>query len=112
MTGLDTPLHIEVTTDSVVVTGELDAHTVALLAEALRSLPNAGEARLDLAGVTFIDSSGMRSLLDGHQQMAADGRRLILLRPSTSVTRLLQITGLTGHLYTEPPIETPVASAT
>lgn len=104
MTGPGAPLHIELGADSLIIVGEIDAHTVGLVTEELLPLPCTGDARLDLDGVTFIDSSGMRVLLDVHRHMEADGRRLILLRPSASVVRLLQITGLVGHLHTEPPI--------
>lgn len=107
MTGPGAPLHIEVGDDCLALVGEIDAHTVHVVSEALLPLPIIGDVRLDLDGVTFIDSSGIRVILDVHRQMAADGRRLVLLRPSASVIRLLGITGLTGHLYTEPPIETP-----
>ena len=47
--------------------------------------------------VTFMDSSGLRVLLDVHQRAADASRGLVLLRPSDSVMRLLEISGLGDH---------------
>ena len=53
---------------------------------------------LDLPGVTFIDSSGLRVLVEAHQLRIERGTRLVLRAPSAPVQRLLEISGLAGHL--------------
>ena len=56
---------------------------------------------LDLASVTFIDSSGLRVLIDAHRRAEADGRVLVIVHPSPPVSRLFEISGLTNHLHVE-----------
>ena len=49
---------------------------------------------IDLDGVTFLDSTGLRVLVAAHGRCAREGRSLTLINPSTPVSRLLEITGL------------------
>ena len=49
-------------------------------------------------GIEFIDSSGLRVLVEAHQRAAAGGRSLVIHRPSVAVKRLLEISGLSEHL--------------
>jgi anti-sigma B factor antagonist len=91
-------LTIENGSSAVVVSGEIDAHTAPRLAEHLAALPDEGDIDLDLAGVDFMDSSGLRVLIDVHQRAETDGRRLVVHRPSTSVARLIEISGLSNLL--------------
>ena len=86
----------EVTAQDGVLTlrGELDAHTAAQLDEAVAGLVSDGQERLvlDVAELRFVDSSGLRSMI--HAQ-GPDGSRVVELRsPSSSVLRLLEVTGL------------------
>ena len=55
-----------------------------------------------MADVTFMDSSGLRVLIDLQQRAEAAPRRLILRAPSQSVTRLLEVSGLSDHFSIEP----------
>jgi anti-sigma B factor antagonist len=91
-------LTIENDPSAVVVHGEIDAHTAPRLAEHLATLPAEGDIELDLAGVEFMDSSGLRVLIDVHQRADGDGRRLVVRRPSPSVARLIEISGLSNLL--------------
>jgi anti-anti-sigma factor len=79
----------------LVLEGELDAHSSAALAEQLQREPQTSV--LDLAGVTFIDSSGLRVLVEAHQARESEGG-LVLRSPSSAVQRLLEISGLAPHL--------------
>jgi anti-sigma B factor antagonist len=81
---------------ALVLTGEIDSYTAPELSERLAGDPPIEV--LDLAGVTFIDSSGLRVLVEVHQQRVAAGSRLQLRSPSAAVQRLLEISGLAGHL--------------
>jgi anti-anti-sigma factor len=64
---------------------------------------DAGEStvRLDLGEVRFMDSSGLRVLLEIEVDLAADDRRLELHHVSSLVGRLLAVTGLESRLL--PP---------
>jgi anti-anti-sigma factor len=76
-----------------IVSGELDTRTASSLARALSADPDDdGTWHLDVAGVTFIDSSGLGALVALAREAAERGGSLRLDHPSTSVTRLLGIT--------------------
>jgi anti-sigma B factor antagonist len=93
----DTRLELNVDVDGVLVlSGEIDSYTATELAERLAGEPPVDV--LDLAAVTFIDSSGLRVLVEAHQMRIERGTRLALRSPSAPVQRLLEISGLAGHL--------------
>lgn len=52
------------------------------------------DVTIDLDGVTFLDSTGLRVLVAAHGRCAGQGRSLTLVNPSTAVSRILEITGL------------------
>ncbi|MET0145657.1 MAG: STAS domain-containing protein [Ilumatobacteraceae bacterium] len=81
---------------ALVLRGEVDSYTAPDLAARLGGDPAVDV--IDLAGVTFIDSSGLRVLVEVHQARIDAGSRLALRAPSASVQRLLEISGLSGHL--------------
>jgi len=92
-----TPLDITATDAGLAIAGELDAHTAPLLSEAIASIED-GDVRLDMAAVTFVDSSGLRVLIEAHRSAEADGRMVEICRPSQSLRRLLEISGVDCHL--------------
>lgn len=96
----DRMTRLEVTRDGdlIVVSGDVDAHTCPDLAAALDPLPGQGDVRVDVAGVGFIDSSGLRVVIDAHQRANDANRQLIIEQPSRSVVRILEISGLADHL--------------
>ena len=49
---------------------------------------------VDLSGVTFIASMGIRTLMLCARTMAADGRRLALVSPQPNVEKALRATGV------------------
>jgi anti-sigma B factor antagonist len=91
------PISITPTASGVAVAGEIDAHTAPAVAAALAAADH-DPLVLDLAGVEFVDSSGLRVLLEAHQLREADGRSLVLSRPSMAVKRLLDVAGVDGYL--------------
>jgi anti-sigma B factor antagonist len=92
----DTRLELSVDVDgALVLSGEIDSYTATELAQRLGDEPI---DVLDLAAVTFIDSSGLRVLVEAHQVRMERGTRLALRAPSAPVQRLLEISGLAGHL--------------
>ncbi|MEO5680954.1 MAG: STAS domain-containing protein [Acidimicrobiales bacterium] len=91
-------LEVDDLEDSVVLrlSGELDMAAApavqAGLADAL-----AGEAAaviLDLADLTFIDSTGISLFLSGSRQAADQGRAFRLRHPTGTVLRVLRIIGV------------------
>lgn len=92
-------LAIAETVDGLRLTGEIDGDSVKVLGRLLDPLPgDAPEVRIDLAEVSFIDSSGLRLLIQAHQRAQRVGRSLVLERPSPPVSRLIDISGLRDHL--------------
>jgi anti-anti-sigma factor len=83
---------------TIAVTGEIDSHSAAAMQGALVEISDTAETVLDLAGVTFVDSSGLRVIVSSHRRQEAGGGSLTLRSPSDSVRRLLDITGLTTEL--------------
>lgn len=49
---------------------------------------------LDLSGLGFMDSTGLRLLLDARGRALAQGRRLLLRRGPRAVQRVFEITAL------------------
>lgn len=80
--------------------GEIDAAGVDLLAGHLDPLPEGvADIIIDLAGVTFIDSSGLRALIEVHQRAQQSSRRVVMADPSPAVRRLFDISGLVPYLH-------------
>ncbi len=77
------------------VAGELDASTAPSLSDAFAELPDTtAQVDIDLAGVTFIDSSGLRVLIALNDRVTSEGGRVVVSSASNTVRRLLEITGL------------------
>jgi anti-anti-sigma factor len=75
--------------------GEVDLSATEDLAAAVRPCLAHGESvELDLAGVEFIDSSGLGTLVQLLKEAARNGASLTLTGVSTSTYRLLEVTGL------------------
>jgi anti-sigma B factor antagonist len=84
----------------IAVVGELDASSAPGLEELAGRLRTEGciTFTLDMSQTTFIDSSGLRSMLALHTDVAKSGTGALSLQaPSDPVARLLEITGLTEH---------------
>jgi len=101
-------------TTEVVVRGEVDIATIPALDEAVATALRADVQQLvvDLAGVTFIGSSGLAGLLRAQRLLREEGARLVLADPSRAVTDLLEMTKLTERFgLGEPrPDDAPPAS--
>lgn len=80
--------------------GELDVSTCAVLKRAVgRELDGqGGEFRLDLGGLTFMDSSGAQALVALHRRVESWGRRLVIVSPPGAVRRVLEVMGLDAVL--------------
>jgi anti-anti-sigma factor len=79
---------------TVVVCGEIDLNSSDQLAAALTGLDDVPEVHLDLDGVGYMDSTGLRAVLAARAHREEHGAHLDVSRASTIVARLLEITGL------------------
>ena len=80
--------------------GELDLATTADVQRELdrAERSDATEIVLDLSGLTFIDSTGIRLVLHAHERSRADGNRLKLLPGRDRVHGVFRLCGLTERL--------------
>jgi anti-anti-sigma factor len=87
--------------------GELDMAGVEQFERLLSAdrAPEAGKIVVDLRGLTFIDSSGLRALIMADQRVRDDGGRFVVVRGSDRVNQVLEMTGVAGHIeiVDEPP---------
>lgn len=74
--------------------GELDMETLPMLERMAEA--REGECRLiiNLSGVSFIDSTGLRGLLTIQQEWAAKGGRVHFLNPCPEVAEVFRLVGL------------------
>jgi len=97
--------HLWVTVDEgaspplIVASGELDAASAVDLARHIDAVAarRAGIA-LDLAAVTFMDSSGLRSLIEAHRRSQDEGFELRITAASEPVQRVFELTGTSSFL--------------
>ena len=77
------------------VKGEVDAHTVRFLDNTLEDLLAQEEPRvvLDLAGMTFISSAGLRAILYAHKQALKSGGEIRITVPVGPIRRMFEIAG-------------------
>jgi anti-sigma B factor antagonist len=98
----DFDLTIEQRGDRVFVTlsGELDISTGMRLETDLERVERDGPEVivLDLRGLDFMDSTGLRIIINADARARESGRRLVLIRGNDMVQRLLSITRLDERL--------------
>lgn len=95
-------LTVDIASDgSIVVHGDIDMAGGPTLEEVILSRENTHEVVIDLTDVSFIDSSGLRSLLGASRRAQARKSSVILRSVGPEVSRLLQITGTTDQFVIE-----------
>ena len=94
MSELGSRLTVLAVSDGWCVEGEIDAHTAPRLAAALAEVPDADVVVAHFDGVTFMDSSGLRVLVEATSHAAEAGRQLIICSPTAAVRRVVEISGL------------------
>ena len=107
------PLEVTVQRDdelaTILVSGELDLATVPLLSAAVAEHDDAGLLVLDLTAVTFIDSTGVRVLIEADRACAGSGSRLVVLAVDGPVRRVLDLCELDGRLAVVTDHPSPAA---
>ena len=117
MTTLSTSASVGADGPVVVLSGEADTATAALLLrEMLAAQPDTG-ARLvtvDASGLLFLDSASLRVLILAARALRGRHGTLVFARPQPRVARLLEITGADRLLDVQElarPCQTVTASA-
>jgi anti-anti-sigma factor len=90
-------LEISATATGWEVRGEIDAHTAPTLAVAMTELPE-GVVTVDMGDVSFMDSSGLRVLIEAATRARDGGGDLLIVRSTPGIARLVEISGLGGQL--------------
>jgi anti-sigma B factor antagonist len=81
---------------TLTVTGELDLVSTPVLERELERANglDADVILLDLRGLAFMDSTGLHLLLKAQHSAEQAGRRLVVIKGSEQVQRLLDLTGV------------------
>lgn len=94
-------IEVETTSDSagrrmLRITGAIDVQSRIALTTAARAAFQSGAPAvvLDLAGVTFMDSTGIGALVQMSHDAEDAGATLTIQNPSDRVVRILEMTGL------------------
>jgi anti-anti-sigma factor len=90
----------------VVVVGEIDVSTVGSLYEQFACLARQGmcHVALDMAGVSFIDSTGISLLVTEHKRAESMRGELIVFSPSPQLRRMIQMVGLDTYFNIRPAV--------
>jgi anti-sigma B factor antagonist len=93
--------------------GELDLEHAYTFDEELRRIEDAKPSCvvLDLRALTFLDSSGLARLLAARHRARRNGHRLLLVRGSVPVQRLLAITAVGEHFDMVPDVPSELRPA-
>jgi len=92
------------------VTGEFDLAATEAVENALLSVENGANSEivLDLRGVTFLDSTGLRTITSADHRARESGRVLKIVRGPEQVQKLLYVTGMDKILPLVDDPEEPV----
>lgn len=110
------PLEVqEVVRDGVywlALSGELDLASASLLQETVNDLASEAISAvvLDLSGLSFMDSTGVRATLDARELFERRGCRFSLIPGPAQVQRLFELTGLLDVLPFVPDGDTDGAA--
>ncbi len=78
------------------VVGEIDVYTAPQFKEAVNDVIASGQKHLlvNMAGVTYMDSSGFGTLLSATKRLRPQGGSVNLVRCNSAIDRILRITRL------------------
>ena len=83
------------------VVGEIDAESVVQFRAVLDCVHLDKQVVVDMAGVRFMDSTGINALVDRSLRIEGTGGSLRITNPSRCVQRVVEITGL-AQVFCEP----------
>jgi anti-sigma B factor antagonist len=78
------------------IVGRIDSDSALALAQSIKNAVASGrdQVLLDMSGVEYMNSAGLRELVKAFKQVQRISGRLILVNPSEYVRRLLELVGL------------------
>jgi anti-sigma B factor antagonist len=93
----------------VALRGELDLRGATILDPELARIAETSPGApvvLDLRGLEFMDSSGLRSIMVAEAALRAAGRSMVLVRGGESVQRVFEVTRMDDRLrFVDDPAE-------
>jgi anti-sigma B factor antagonist len=80
--------------------GELDMSSAPMLAQELKAVEShhPREIVLDLAQLSFMDVTGLRTILDAARRARRDGGSVVIANPMPHIIRLLELTAIDQSL--------------
>lgn len=93
----------------VALAGEIDASSAPAAQQQI--LPAAGEGArmlLDMSGVTFMSSAGLRMLLSTYRQVSSNHGRVVLVGLSEELSDTMAVTGFLNFFATADTVEAGV----
>lgn len=94
--GFGTTIDHGLTSSVLALSGELDMTSAPTFQATISGLIEAGHRCIvvDLSGLDFLDSSGLKVIIGAHKALSRMGGRLTLRRPREIALNVLRITGL------------------
>jgi anti-sigma B factor antagonist len=90
----------------LLVKGEVDLANASELQAHLNAVVRAEENLIvDMSNLRYLDSSGIKVLLEAHQQFTAIKRRMVLAAAVVTVQKVLNITGIDQLISMFPTVE-------
>jgi anti-sigma B factor antagonist len=88
------------------VDGEIDIATAPVLDEAIEQAVSDGceKIAIDLTSVSFMDSTGLRTLIVAHRSLEGTEGRLVVIPGSGPIRRLLEVAGVVDTLDVVPSV--------
>lgn len=98
--------------DVLDLTGEIDVYTAPQFKAAVNKILDSGQKHLiiNMAAVTYMDSSGFGALLSATKRLRPQGGTVNLVQCSSSIDRILHITRLNTVFATFKTVEEAVAA--
>ncbi|MCU1454961.1 MAG: anti-sigma-factor antagonist [Acidimicrobiales bacterium] len=101
--AVDVSVSQEAGSQVVRLTGCLDASTAPPVRRALAACDDREPLRIDLAGIEFMDSSGIGLLIAERRRWEVAGTSFLLVEVRPSVARVLSLTGVDELLMGQRP---------
>lgn len=98
---MTTMVSVQGDTRMVALTGEIDMRTADQLGDRLCAeldIDGCRRLEVDLAGLRFIDSSGIRNLVRAARHASGLGVEFTVVRPEELVRTVIEVTGVAGYL--------------
>tara|TARA_B100000315_G_scaffold154810_2_gene143332 strand:+ start:496 stop:825 length:330 start_codon:yes stop_codon:yes gene_type:complete len=96
----------------VTLNGDVDLESSPVAREVLLAAANKTAVLVDLAGVDYIDSSGIASLVETLQATKSNGRGFGLVQVSETALRVLELARLDKVFAIYPSVEDGIAGET